>query len=371
MTTQRIRITPPEKAASHTYDIRLGDGILGELAADLNRLTDSRRALILTDETVSSTYLKQVRSQLVAGEWEVYDAIITSEQVVCRPEVAFELWRMLAMHGLRGSDILIALGGSDIIKLGAFVAGTYSGGIGYIQIPTTLKAMVRSVGTGTAAIDLPEGRNLVSTQCQPTFVCADINTLTTIQTEQWDDGYAEIIRIAMVSGQDDWQWLASIIEDLARRDIASVQAAVQKAITCRARLLVEGKANFLEYGSFFAEALLDLKPDLEYNQALLEGMHFAAQLAIKVAGAPSAFARDTVNMFGELGIREIHAKYSVGLSDAGIYESILSQGLPVDSVGMVGGIVLGKAPGQMRSVAISRDLLKKYALYWLLARDRD
>ena len=100
------------------------------------------------------------------------------------------------------SDHLVALGGGVVGDLTGFAAATYLRGIAYIQVPTTLLAMVDSSVGGKTAIDLPSGKNLAGAFCQPKLVLCDTDTLATLPEDIFRDGCAEVIKYGILYDPD-------------------------------------------------------------------------------------------------------------------------------------------------------------------------
>ena len=96
------------------------------------------------------------------------------------------------------SDAIIAVGGGVVGDLAGFIASTYMRGIDYIQVPTTLLAMVDSSVGGKTAIDLDNYKNLVGTFYQPSRVFININFLETLNRRQYNSGLGEILKYAFI-----------------------------------------------------------------------------------------------------------------------------------------------------------------------------
>jgi len=104
----------------------------------------------------------------------------------------------LAESKLTRSDLIVALGGGVVGDLAGFAAATFLRGIRFIQIPTTLLAMVDSSVGGKTAIDLPAGKNLCGAFCQPSLVLCDTNVLNTLPQDTFRDGCAEVIKYGIL-----------------------------------------------------------------------------------------------------------------------------------------------------------------------------
>ena len=182
--------------ASGSYDILVGEGVLSHLKEGLQNLPKVKKICIVSDSHVFPLWGEKT-SALLNG-YEVSSFVIPAgEQSKCG-SVYLELLNFLAEHQLTRSDCLIALGGGVVGDLTGFAAATFLRGIAFIQIPTSLLAMVDSSVGGKTAIDLPAGKNLVGAFYQPKLVLCDLTLLSTLPQEIFLDGCAEVIKYGIL-----------------------------------------------------------------------------------------------------------------------------------------------------------------------------
>lgn len=197
--------------ASLTYDVLIEKGILdrtGELCASV---VSPSRAIILTDSNVAPLYLDRVRASLESAGFSALEFVIPAGEASKSAESYLALMSFMAQNRITRSDVLIALGGGVVGDLGGFCAATYLRGIKYIQIPTTLLAMVDSSVGGKTAIDIPEGKNLVGAFYQPSLVICDPDTLSTLAHDVFSDGCAEVLKYGIINDPTLWQKLKAPI----------------------------------------------------------------------------------------------------------------------------------------------------------------
>ena len=185
-------------SASKTYDIRIGKGLLSTLGAEAAALGKARTICIVSDSNVAPLYAGTVETSLANAGFSVVSFIIPAGEESKNPQVYLELLNFLAQNKLTRTDLIVALGGGVVGDLAGFAAATYLRGIRFIQIPTTLLAMVDSSVGGKTAIDLPAGKNLVGAFWQPSLVLCDTDTLQTLPEEIFRDGCAEVIKYAVL-----------------------------------------------------------------------------------------------------------------------------------------------------------------------------
>ena len=140
----RDRIIHVALPSGHVYDIRIGSGALSALSSTARDLKECKRALVISDENVGPAYGKLVKKRLEEAGFEVYDLLVPPGENSKSVELANELWEAVARYGFTRDDFIVACGGGVVGDLAGFVASTYMRGIDFIQVPTTLLAMVDS-----------------------------------------------------------------------------------------------------------------------------------------------------------------------------------------------------------------------------------
>lgn len=205
-------------SASRAYDVLIGPGILRELGSRAAALLPGRKLCIVSDDTVAALYEPAARRSLEAVGFDVVTCVFPHGEKSKSGESFLALLRFLARHHLTRADGLVALGGGVIGDLTGFAAACYLRGVRYIQIPTSLLAMVDSSVGGKTAIDLPEGKNLCGAFYQPCLVLCDTDALHTLPREIFRDGCAEVIKYGVLGsralfdqlkGDPDWTGVVS------------------------------------------------------------------------------------------------------------------------------------------------------------------
>ncbi len=185
--------------ASRVYDILIDNGILeraGELSASV---ISPCRAAILTDSNVAPLYAERLENSLKNAGFSPIRYVIAAGEESKNAENYLGFLSFLAQNRITRSDCLFALGGGVVGDLCGFCAATYLRGVEFIQLPTTLLAMVDSSVGGKTAIDIPEGKNLVGAFYQPSLVICDYSTLSTLPENIFRDGCAEVIKYGIIN----------------------------------------------------------------------------------------------------------------------------------------------------------------------------
>lgn len=185
--------------ASLSYDILIGKGLLHDLGALSASVVKPGTAVLVTDDTVNAFYGDAAVSSLEAAGFKVSRFVFPHGEESKNAETYVKLLNFCAESGVTRSDCLFALGGGIVGDMTGFAAATFLRGIKFIQIPTTLLAMVDSSVGGKTGIDLPVGKNLVGAFWQPSLVVCDYALLDTLEKEIFADGCAEVIKYAIIN----------------------------------------------------------------------------------------------------------------------------------------------------------------------------
>ena len=272
--------------AARSYTIHVGDTILQDIGRLLK--TDCvQRAVIVSDQSVNATHGKTVAEAL-------QDALITIDQLTIPSGEASKslaeaerLWNEFARLKIDRKTAIVAVGGGVIGDLTGFVAATFSRGLDFWQVPTTLVAQVDSAIGGKTGVNLPAGKNLVGAFWQPRGVVADISTLTTLPDREYVSGLAEVVKYGMIIDTDFFHWLednALRVKDREKRSVAHIvrrSAELKTLVVERDEREITGLRACLNYGHTFAHAFETATGygTLLHGEAVSLGMMAAARLA--------------------------------------------------------------------------------------------
>lgn len=185
--------------ASKSYDVLIGTGLLKNIDEHLlSSLKEVCKITIISDSNVWPLYGNTVKEQLIDAGFEAIEYVFPAGESSKTADTYLAILNFLTEIQLTRSDAILALGGGVTGDLSGFVAATYLRGIRYIQVPTTLLAMVDSSVGGKTAIDLPAGKNLVGAFYQPSLVLCDLDTLDTLPHSVFCDGCAEVIKYSVL-----------------------------------------------------------------------------------------------------------------------------------------------------------------------------
>lgn len=180
------------------YRVHIGAGILPRLGDYTAQVVDGRVAVLVSDSTVAPLYAKKAEESLINAHFSVHRFIFPAGEASKDAKTYLQLLNFLAEHEITRADCLIALGGGVVGDLTGFAAATYLRGVAYLQVPTTVLAMIDASVGGKTAIDLPSGKNLVGAFYAPRAVVCDTDCLSTLPPAVFADGCAEIVKYGMI-----------------------------------------------------------------------------------------------------------------------------------------------------------------------------
>lgn len=196
--------------ASKSYDVVIGRGLLEDIGQQLlSTLNKVCKIAIISDSNVFPLYGSLVSDNLSKSGFQVVTYTFPAGEASKTPGTYLEILNFLAENHLTRADAVLALGGGVTGDMTGFAAATFLRGIKYIQVPTTLLAMVDSSVGGKTAIDLPAGKNLVGAFYQPSLVICDLATLDTLPASVFCDGCAEVIKYGVLYDADLFAHLES------------------------------------------------------------------------------------------------------------------------------------------------------------------
>ncbi len=194
--------------------------------------------------------------------------------------------------GLDRSSFVIALGGGVIGDLAGFVAAIYFRGISYIQVPTTVLAQVDSSIGGKTAVNLTTGKNLVGSFHQPRAVFADVGTLQTLTNREFNAGFAEVIKHAIIRDVALFEKLQSF----ERSNIDDLTSIIRRNIEIKAAIVSQdefetlGLRALLNFGHTIGHGIENAAGygNLLHGEAISLGLVAAARLSVSKAGMPAS-----------------------------------------------------------------------------------
>ncbi len=288
--------------ASQKYEVLIGSDVLPQLGELLKKLHLTGKTAIISDTNVWSQYGECINESLRSAGFETASFTFPAGEESKNTNTYLQILNFLSEHQFTRSDTLIALGGGVVGDITGFTAATYLRGVPYIQIPTSLLAMVDSSVGGKTAIDLPAGKNLVGAFYQPKMVLCDIATLATLPSRIFRDGCAEIIKYGIL-------YDAALFAHLASNGIAfDRETVIQRCIELKRDVVAEdefdtGARQKLNLGHTIGHAVEAASQyQVSHGQAVAIGTGIIARSACKHNICSEQTVVDIENVFRNFGL---------------------------------------------------------------------
>lgn len=277
------------KETDNSYDILIDESLLKKIPSDLKKNKIGNKYLIITDSNIKGLFGKKLLA-LMKKEGLNADLIsFKAGEQSKNLEVFSSLIEKAHYLKLDRSSAIIALGGGIVGDIAGFVAATYMRGINYIQIPTSLLAMVDSSIGGKVAVDLPTGKNTVGNFHQPKKVYIDISLLNNLPAKELINGLSEIIKHALIMDRDLFNFIEKNLSKIMNRDMPTLISLIKKNCQIKADIVMKdekesGLRKLVNYGHTIGHALETLTYYKKYShgEAIAIGMVVEGLIANKI-----------------------------------------------------------------------------------------
>ncbi len=297
------------------------------------------RVLIVSDSTVDPLYGDKCSACLQSKGFEVKRAVVPAGEESKDLKYVQMLYDEAMKAGLDRHSIIVALGGGVIGDLAGFVAATFLRGVRFIQVPTTVLAMVDSSVGGKTGINLPQGKNLVGSFYQPVEVAADLATLTTLSSREYVSGLAEVVKYGIIWDAELFSLLEGNVRKVLDRDFDFLEEMIARCCEIKAEVVrvdekESGVRAILNFGHTMGHAL---EKRLGYGkwlhgEAVAAGMVFAA----RVSAVEKGFSRGDCERLEKL-LKNLNLPVNMGDAGIGISWSDIRDAMSSDKKGR-GGI---------------------------------
>jgi len=217
-----------------SYSIDLGEALWEHLAESMDRLFHPVRVAVITDDNVGPLYEPTLMDAFCDRGWNVSVHTMKAGETHKTLATVNRLYAEILDAGCDRKTPIVALGGGVPGDTAGFVAATLLRGLPYVQVPTTLLAMVDSSVGGKTGVDMPQGKNLVGAFHQPCLVVISVDTLQTLPAREFSAGMAEVIKYGVIYDADLFARLEDDIEDLLGGDAAERTEVIRRCCEIKA-----------------------------------------------------------------------------------------------------------------------------------------
>jgi 3-dehydroquinate synthase len=281
------------RGARYCYWALVGSGLIRQLGKQARKLLSGQTCAIISDSNVEPLFAGRVKRSLISAGFKPTLITVPAGEKSKTLKQAGAICEQMVAAGLDRQSFVIGLGGGVIGDMSGFVAAIYHRGIPHIQIPTTLLAMVDSSIGGKTGVDTRAGKNLIGAFHHPSLVIDDVDVLKTLPRRQFNQGFAEIIKHAIIADTKMFKQLQSWEARSPRRPLA-LQQLLCRNIKIKSKIVAKderdrsGERAILNFGHTVGHAIERAGNYRKFlhGEALSLGIVAACAVSIKRAGLP-------------------------------------------------------------------------------------
>jgi 3-dehydroquinate synthase len=278
------------RAESRRYDVLVGEDLLRRLGGYTGKYLPRKRCAIICDSNVAPLFADRVEKSLRSARFYPTLIRIPAGEKSKTLKHAGAICDQMIASGLDRRSFVIGLGGGVIGDISGFVAAIYHRGIPHLQIPTTLLAMVDSSIGGKTGVNTRDGKNLIGVIHHPSLVIDDVDVLKTLPKLEFNQGFAEIIKHAIIADAKMFE----VLQSWKASDAPILQSLITRNIKIKSKIVAKderdqtGERAILNFGHTVGHAIERAGSYRKFfhGEAISLGMVAACAISIKKAGLP-------------------------------------------------------------------------------------
>lgn len=294
--------------ASSSYDVQLGSSNWSHLGSSVIESTGSNQALVVTSPEVGRRYASPVIKSLRSAGLRTKRINIPDRDRNKNLRSVALLYDAFLAAGADRSTTVLALGGGVIGDMAGFASATFLRGMPFVQVPTTLLAMVDASIGGKTGVNLRKGKNLVGSFYQPSLVWANLDTLKSLPSAQISAGFAEIIKHAAIWDKKHFHDLEDTISEVGRLDFETLLPIVKRSCEIKAEVVgqdekEQGLRMLLNFGHTVGHAIESLgKYRRPHGYCVAIGMVYAAKRSVDLGYASRSVVESLDDLLNRAGL---------------------------------------------------------------------
>jgi 3-dehydroquinate synthase len=282
------------RRAAHSYPALVGSGLLRQIGEYVREYLSLKTCATISDSNVTPLFADRVKRSLEAADFQPTLITIPAGEKSKTLVQAGGICDQMIAAGLDRQSFVIGLGGGMIGDISGFVAAIYHRGIPHVQIPTTLLAMVDSSIGGKTGVNTADGKNLLGAIHHPSLVIDDVDVLKTLPPREFNQGFAEIIKHAIIADREMFEQVAQAPGLRLASEALALESLIQRNVEIKSKIVAKderddtGKRAILNFGHTIGHAVEragDYRTFL-HGEAVSLGMVAACAISVKKAGLP-------------------------------------------------------------------------------------
>ena len=277
---------------NRSYPIWIENGLISKLPELLEPMNQGQAWIVFSQEDIFNHYGETLLNSMKNGGFKVESIIYPDGEKAKSLNVLEGIYHNLIERGCNRSSILLALGGGVVGDITGYIAATFMRGVDYIQVPTTLLAMVDSSIGGKTGVNLTNGKNLVGAIWQPKAVVVDPELLNSLPKREVTSALGEVIKYGAILDREFFDLISENLDNLL--DLGNLTLLTDVIARCaklKADIVAyderEGdKRRILNFGHTIGHALETHYgfDTLRHGEAIAYGMLLAGKLSIEYTG---------------------------------------------------------------------------------------
>ncbi len=319
--SRKLKFFKQNELQNLDYEIKIGHGLqkyCGEWARK-NLSNDTKKIALISNKKVFSLYGETVEKSLKNAGFAVCVQLMKDGETHKNFRSLEAALEFFSQNQLKRTDAVAALGGGVVGDLAGFAAAIYLRGIDFLQIPTTLLAMIDSSVGGKTAVNTAFGKNLVGAFHQPKGVLVDVETLKTLPRRELTAGFCEAVKQAAIGDRKLFDKTKNFLQNYSpnqfknyfsnEKFISELESFIHDQIAFKARIVsqderenverTDGKSRkILNFGHTLGHALekATAYKYFKHGEAVGYGIIFAAELSKKL----DIFAANELNLLNDV-----------------------------------------------------------------------
>ena len=297
----------PVELGDRSYDICIDEKT--PFAEKLKEMFPHSKFVLVTNTTIEKLYKSTI------AEWEkslpLLKYVIEDGEHYKTLESWSTILDFLLEERLDRSTVVIAYGGGVVGDIAGFAASSFMRGVAYVQVPTTLLAMVDSSVGGKVGVNHAKGKNLIGAFYQPGLVWITTQVLATLPEREFNAGYGEVFKYAFIGGREMFDFICANHEKILAKEKESLEEAIKRSIEIKALIVSEderesGKRSYLNFGHTFGHALERFYNFKEITHG--EGVNWGITCAVELGKRIGTVSSQDYNTFDAILKKQVLPK---------------------------------------------------------------
>ena len=277
------------KTANQSYQVLIGNSYLDQIANEISKIKLPNNLFIVVDENVFKYHSKIIRSVFQNHKARIFYYILPSGERYKSANQLRSIYKSLLENQFNRDTTFVSFGGGVTGDIGAFAASTYMRGLPFVNVPTTLLAMIDSAVGGKTGINFGKRKNIIGTFYQPELVFIDTMFLNTLPSREFDSALGELIKYGLISNKAYYDFLTNNFERIKTQKKDAINYAIVESVKFKAGVVFrdefekKGIRKILNLGHTFAHGFeSELKFKLKHGEAVTAGIVCALFLSKKI-----------------------------------------------------------------------------------------